>query len=374
MEDVIKILTSLPSTDGNFKSALKRADLAELDEAIGFIEQNPIGQIARKYAILSEKKRRKREEKEQQVSDQMDIFQMEETSSDSQRSDVNENGFNTVSLSELPEQFKDTGSLPDSNDESKDNSVFVPMGKASLFDIVTHNLPKPTDEEIQKARNADNDAERPVDIDVVDTSYVDFALSIGGETDCSTYDRAAEVLRKEMVSFSDDENLYVLHGLLKAIKEDADLAAGVLRKGKSYRKAFNYFSKKSQEYGIKLESCYWLTKEQALPLAIEYYKIDEEEQKRIKEAEDAVRKESNQKPAAKRKSRTPKSDKTKEKVNAKNDVKDCEKDTTKADDIKSVISTEIPDMSVPKPQSDDNSFLTKFENFSFDGGGQLSFI
>lgn len=60
MSDVVNILTTIPSTDGNFVSALKRATQDELDEAIVFIEKNPIGQIARKYAILAEKKTQKK--------------------------------------------------------------------------------------------------------------------------------------------------------------------------------------------------------------------------------------------------------------------------------------------------------------------------
>ena len=378
MTDIVNILTTIPSTDGNFISALKRATVDELDEAIEFIETNPIGQIARKYAILSEKRRRKKDaEQEPKKTAQMDMFQM--------------NGFANVAESDIPEIFTNSnngGNKEDKNETISDQDECIPMGTASLEEII-QGIPKPTEEEIMEAKKENTSATEETSLeedlkkadvskekyeDSVDTSFVDFALSIGA-TDKTTYDQAAEVLRREMTMFSDDENLFVLHGLLKAAKEDEALAAGILRKGKSYRKAFSYFSKKSQEYGIKLESCYWLTKEQALPLAIEYYKIDEEEVARKKATEEAERKKKSEeskkktcKRASKKKANVVSNKSTSANTNSSSEVT-AEKELN-----------EIPDMSVPEESSEEkkddqkNDFLSKFSNFSFNDNGQLSFI
>lgn len=190
-----------------------------------------------------------------------------------------------------------------------------------------------------------------------------------------------EKLNREMMHFSDDENLYVLNGLLKAAREDSALARGILNENKTYEKAFNYFASKSRENGVKLEKCYWLTKEKALPLAIEYYKIDEEEAAREK-AEKKVECKKNEAKKKPRKRSTKKKDIV---------ISNTEYDTKSLEGLDSSskglpeekpneILDEIPDMSASKSanekEKDDqnNDFLSKFANFSFGEGEQLSFI
>ena len=395
MSDVVNILTTIPSTDGNFVSALKRATQDELDEAIVFIEKNPIGQIARKYAILAEKRRRKKAAgQNKEKTTQMDMFQM--------------NGFVDVAASDIPELFAD------SNDENKEKIIetddkmetisnqdeVIPMGTTSLMEImqgisqgIPQGLPKPTEEEILNAKKENssitevtnetflgNNSKKAdasnVEYDDVDTSFVDFALSLGNIDSCE-YLQVVEKLNREMMHFSDDENLYVLNGLLKAAREDSALARGILNENKTYEKAFNYFASKSRENGVKLEKCYWLTKEKALPLAIEYYKIDEEEAAREK-AEKKVECKKNE---AKKKPRK-RSTKKKDVVisNTEYDTKSVEGLDSSSKGLPEEKPDEIPDMSASKSanekEKDDqnNDFLSKFANFSFGEGEQLSFI
>lgn len=253
MSDVVNILTTIPSTDGNFVSALKRATQDELDEAIVFIEKNPIGQIARKYAILAEKRRRKKAAgQNKEKTTQMDMFQM--------------NGFVDVAASDIPELFAD------SNDANKEKIIetddkmetisnqdeVIPMGTTSLMEImqgisqgIPQGLPKPTEEEILNAKKENssitevtnetflgNNSKKAdasnVEYDDVDTSFVDFALSLGNIDSCE-YLQVVEKLNREMMHFSDDENLYVLNGLLKAAREDSALARGILNENKLNR-------------------------------------------------------------------------------------------------------------------------------------------
>lgn len=58
--DIVHSLCTLPATDGNFKSALQRANLEQIETAIRRVKQSVDGNKTRLSACRAEVKRRKR--------------------------------------------------------------------------------------------------------------------------------------------------------------------------------------------------------------------------------------------------------------------------------------------------------------------------
>ena len=106
-----------------------------------------------------------------------------------------------------------------------------------------------------------------------------------------TYEECEKKILEETKAYSqdDDDNRFVINGLLAKCKEDADFRNNVCRKDKTYEGFLQYmFDAASKGYCIKIGSNKgMLTKEKALDLAYDYYNMSEvlkpEEKKKVAE-------------------------------------------------------------------------------------------
>ena len=94
------------------------------------------------------------------------------------------------------------------------------------------------------------------------------------------YNEVCEKLNKEREIFKDFDSQYVIDGLLKAAKDDANLRANIMREDKSYTGAFEYFANKAREgYCVKYGNVSYLDNDMALELAIDYFNMESEVKK-----------------------------------------------------------------------------------------------
>jgi hypothetical protein len=158
----------------------------------------------------------------------------------------------------------------------------VPMGTASLEDIVTGNVPAPTDEEVETAKKANS-----------------------GDIKAQAKQKLEEELKKAKdKSFADP----VISYLLKRCEEDNGLSTDVMQEHKTWDKCFDYIYSQARKQ-TKGNSCA-VRDEVVYEWAEDYYHKDdkaEEEEKAKKEAERKKKQAENEK-KAKAKTDKPKTD------------------------------------------------------------------
>lgn len=145
--------------------------------------------------------------------------------------------------------------VPGHTDEEE---VAVPMGTASLADIVTGNVPAPTEEEIAAAVEENN---KPFKI------------------------RAKEKLEEELKKAKDKSFAEpVMEYLLKRCTEDDGLAEDVCQKHKTWEKCFKYIYESARKLAKGSNSCA-VRNDVVYEWAEDYYHMDDkaEEEKRAKE-------------------------------------------------------------------------------------------
>lgn len=82
--------------------------------------------------------------------------------------------------------------------------------------------------------------------------------------------KVVEKLENERKVFTDTDSCYVIDGLIEAAKKDITLAKAILLPEKSYEKAFRYFYKKCNKYGVTHDQVTYLDNKIALDLSIQY--------------------------------------------------------------------------------------------------------
>ena len=104
-----------------------------------------------------------------------------------------------------------------------------------------------------------------------------------------TYEECEKKIHAETIGYGDDDNRFVIDGVLERCKENADFRNNVCRKDKTYQGFLQYmFDAAAKGYCIKVgENKGMLTKEKALDLAYDYYNMSEiikpEEKKKVEE-------------------------------------------------------------------------------------------
>lgn len=97
---------------------------------------------------------------------------------------------------------------------------------------------------------------------------VEKAKTIGN----ATYEDCVAKLEAERKEFKDADSQYVIDGLLELCKVDADFRNNLMRKDKTYKGSFEYFSDMARNgYAIKYGSMSYLDNDIALSMAIDYF-------------------------------------------------------------------------------------------------------
>lgn len=161
-------------------------------------------------------------------------------------------------------------------EEGKDEEVAIPMGTASLADIVTGNVPAPTDEEIAEA------------IERMDESGL---APTGTAPVVDKKEEACKKLREELEkakdkSFADP----VIEYLLKRCEEDSGLCEDVCQEHKTWEKCYEYIYSQARKQA-KGSRCA-VRDDVVYEWAEDYYHKDDkaEEEKKAKKKEEAEKK------------------------------------------------------------------------------------
>lgn len=233
--------------------------------------------------------------------------------------DVDGNTLFDVENERLKKEYEWITKSPASSEENTEDEVsesehtttdepdeMIPMGTASLKDIVTGNVPAPTKEEVEAA---EKENAKPV------------------------REKAADKLRKELEaakdkSFADP----VINHLLKRVEESEALATDICQEHKTWEKCFSYIYEQARKQATG-NSCA-VRDDVVYEWAEDYYHKDDkaEEEKRAKEAE-------------KKKAKA---------AGAKATSKDAEKKPVKSEPAKPV-KEKAQEVQKPKPQPKKNN-------------------
>jgi hypothetical protein len=157
--------------------------------------------------------------------------------------------------------------------EPEEDADMVPMGTASLEDIVTGNVPAPTDEEVETAKKANS-----------------------GDIKAQAKQKLEEELKKAKdKSFADP----VISYLLKRCEEDNGLSEDVIQKHKTWDKCFDYIYSQARKQ-TKGNSCA-VRDEVVYEWAEDYYHKDDKAEEEAKAKKEAAAKAKREKAAAEKK-------------------------------------------------------------------------
>lgn len=147
----------------------------------------------------------------------------------------------------------------------EDPEDMIPMGKVSLKDIVTGNIPAPTEEEIEAAVHENNK---------------------------SFHEKAKEKLEKELKDAKDRAFAEpIIEYLLKRCAEDIGLAEDVCQKHKTWEKCFDFIYESARKSANGKRQCA-VRNDVVYEWAEDYYHKDDkaEEEKKAKEAAEKKKK------------------------------------------------------------------------------------
>lgn len=194
-DDVVKVLTTLPATDCNYKNALKDATQEQIETA---------------------------------------IEEMKKGGRNKSRIKACEDRLSGIRASKLAEKYSTKAKGDKSNKKDTKKVVKFPTEKPKI-------VPLPPSEEKHD------------------------------------YTECCEKLNKEREMFKDADSQFVIDGLLKHCKEDANFRANIMRKDKSYAGAFEYFAGKAKQgYCVRYGNVSYLDNTLALDLAIDYFNMESE--------------------------------------------------------------------------------------------------
>lgn len=180
--------------------------------------------------------------------------------------------------------------------EESDGAEEVPMGTASLADIVTGNLPAPTPEEVDAAECEYRN--------MSEVKHGNMTCGGNGEEKCKSCDkqepelicmhenakpakqRAKEKLETELKAAKEKDFAEpIINYLLKRCSEDNGLAEDVAQKHKTWEKCYSYIYSKAR--GQAKGNCAAVRGDVVYEWAEDYYHQDDkaEEEKKAKEAE-----------------------------------------------------------------------------------------
>lgn len=160
-------------------------------------------------------------------------------------------------------------------EEEKDTKGddFVPMGKTSLADIMTGNIPDPTPEEVEMAKKAN-----------------------AGDIQA----KAKQKLDDEMKGAGNKAfSIPILTYLKKRCDEDPGMAEDVLQNHKTWKKCFDYIHKKARGYGSG--NCIAVPDNVVYEWAEDYFRLDDKALEEKKEKERKELEEKRKADAAKKK-------------------------------------------------------------------------
>lgn len=195
------------------------------------------------------------------------------------------------------------------------NGEAVPIGTASLEDIVTGNVPAPTEEEIAAAENeikTDENVTKEVEtvpeqvesVSETEQSVSEMSTEIegAGEENAKSFQiRAKEKLEAELAKAKDKAFAdSVIEYLLKRCKEDIGLAEDVCQAHKTWDKCFDYIYEQARKSAKGNRQCA-VRNDVVFEWAEDYYHKDDkaEEEKKAKEKAEAAKKKEEQKTKAK---------------------------------------------------------------------------
>lgn len=96
----------------------------------------------------------------------------------------------------------------------------------------------------------------------------------------ATYEECEKKLEAERKMFHDFDSEFVIDGLLEACQVDPDFRNNLMRKDKSYGGFMEFMFKAAQNgYCVKYGNVGWISREDGLQLALDYYNHDEEKAK-----------------------------------------------------------------------------------------------
>ena len=159
-------------------------------------------------------------------------------------------------------------------DKNTEGDDFVPMGKASLADIMTGNIPDPTPEEVETAKKAN-------------------AGDIQAKAKQKLEDEVKEAKDKE---FADP----IISHLIKRCEEDPGLAEDIIQEHKTCIICFTYI--RSQAKKQAKGNCAVIRADLVYEWAEDYFRLDDKALEEKKEKERKEREAKNKAEAAKRKS------------------------------------------------------------------------
>lgn len=186
------------------------------------------------------------------------------------------------------------------------NGEAAPMGTASIADIVTGNIPAPTEEEIAAAEHAiktDENVTKEVEtvpeqvesVSETEQSVSETSMEIVGavEENAKSFQiRAKEKLEAELAkakdkSFADP----IIDYLLKRCREDLGLAEDVCQTHKSWDKCYEYIYGKARKLAKNSRQCA-VRSDVVFEWAEDYYHKDDkaEEEKKAKQKEEKEKK------------------------------------------------------------------------------------
>lgn len=153
--------------------------------------------------------------------------------------------------------------------QAYENAV-IPMGTASLADIVTGNIPKPTQKEIDKAME-------------------EMANTEEGENNEPTgngIDEAVKKLQGELKRAKEEYAEPILAHMIERCRESETLANAVCQNHKTWEKCFKYIV--GQASKCKKGNCAMVKDSVVYEWAEDYYRLDDKalEEKKAKEAEE----------------------------------------------------------------------------------------
>ena len=216
-------LTKLPATDGNFESALKSATKAQLQLAVKIMQMSTSGQHKARIEACERQIKELEEPKEEKKSEKV--------------------AEKVVKKSSKPVAGKSTT-------KAKEN-------KKQDMKIVAFPGEKPKIKELAKS------------------------------TEAHTYEECLKKLMDIKEKYTDEDNLYVINGLIDRCKEDQDFRNNVMLKDKTYDGFYQYMLKAAMAgYCVKVGNVGgMLSKEKALDLAFDYFNmldiIKPEEKKKV---------------------------------------------------------------------------------------------
>ena len=231
MDSVVKSLTSIPVNDCNYP--LDKATIAQLEEAIAFMESDTKGKhktrIARCTAKLTQLRRK------------------------------NFKVVQPVTTTETADKDSDTTEKVTDNDNSK---------------VASESTPSTEVADSQTVKTKFTTGKNIIQIPQKDTTQI-VKLAPTGEN--HSYTEAEAKLNEERKLFKGDrDSEYVIDGILELCKSDQEFLDNVMRPEKSYSGALQYFANKARQgYCIKVGNIGIMSADTALKYAIDYFNSED---------------------------------------------------------------------------------------------------